>query len=629
MKRFALVAVLLLMISSALTWSSVGATGVTAEAVGSANLRSLPSIEGELIGEIRNGTRYPVIGRSEFFPWVLLGRLDGLGPMGWVFDDLVTIQGDLNVVPFSEQEVIPGQMSEPPPPSSDTDGEPTATLLPDVVVTSANTPTPESGVAATPTAEPTQIPGIVGTALGSINVRYGPGVGFQPLYRASTGEMFEVIGYHTQFPWVQIRFEDSPNDAAWISIDLLDIQGDLFSTRPISTTNFSDLPTLTPTPAMRASFNPVTGAEVPISEEFAALGDQLWDYIMSRNFLLGTERFGALYIGDLQTGEAISYGSEYAFSGTSINKIAILMAYFGVLDGTPTLADARDIANTMICSENVATNRLLAVVGGGDDLRGAEETTRFLRELGLRNTFITAPYHTTTERSTSTPMPRPAEIPRTEANQEASNPNPTNQLTVDEMGWLLTNIYECAYNETGPLLDLSPDSMFSFTPQDCRKMLYIMSENTVDGMMKAGMPDDMVVSHKHGWLFETHTNAGVFFTPNRDLVMVMALHQPGFLIFGEDSLPTFAHTSMRAYNYYNPERALDEPREGFIPPVDQCNYGVNDPIVQNLASSDFLSRNEPGLSFSPDLSPDLALTPTLRPTWTPAPDEIGAGGADD
>ncbi|HRF94421.1 MAG TPA: SH3 domain-containing protein, partial [Aggregatilineales bacterium] len=48
-------------------------TGVVAEAIGSANLRSRPDTTADKVGEILNGTQYPVVGRSEFFPWVLLG----------------------------------------------------------------------------------------------------------------------------------------------------------------------------------------------------------------------------------------------------------------------------------------------------------------------------------------------------------------------------------------------------------------------------------------------------------------------------------------------------------------------------------------------------------------------------
>ena len=70
-----------------------------------------------------------------------------------------------------------------------------------------------------------------------------------------------------------------------------------------------------------------------------------------------TSRFGALFVMDLQTGEALAFGSEYAFSGTSIQKVSILNSLYGVLNTLPDTSTAIDIANTMICSENASTSR--------------------------------------------------------------------------------------------------------------------------------------------------------------------------------------------------------------------------------------------------------------------------------
>jgi len=599
-------------------------TGVTAEAVGTANLRSIPSLDGERVGEISVGTRYPVIGRSELYPWLLLGTLDTAAPLGWVFQDLVTITGNVNVVPFSSAEVTdPGVPATTQVPVAVDNGEPTATLAVGVTPLGAVTGQEQPVVTQGPTLTPTIDARVTGTTQGEINVRYGPGVEYQIVGRAFPGDVFAITGYHTQFPWVQVRYDESPNGFAWIANNLLEITGNVFTTNAISTVNFN-LPTLTPTPAMRVSSN-IPGLEpVSISGEFAALGDTMWNFVLGQDFVPETSRFGALYLADLQTGEALTYGAEFAFSGTSINKIAILLAYFGTINGTPSYPEARDIANTMICSENVATNRMLEVVGAGDALQGAEDTTRILQQLGLRNTFLTAPYDTTTQIATATPLPRPVSIPQTEADQTKANPNPTNQVTVEEMGWLLSNIYQCAYNESGPLID---NFNGAFTPQECRKMLYIMSENTVDGLLKAGVPANIRVSHKHGWINDTHGNAGVFFTPGGDYVMVMMLHEPNFLQFGQ-SLPALAETSRMVYNYYNPAQPLDVVREGFIPEVDQCNYTAADPIVDNLASSSFLLFNDTNLFYQGNAAtPEPSgptLTPTLRPTWTP--DSFGTGG---
>jgi uncharacterized protein YgiM (DUF1202 family) len=79
----------------------IAQTDITAEAVGQANLRAAPSVEAELVGQITSGTRYLVIGRDEFFPWLLLADSGTRQPIGWVFQDLVNVQGSAPASPSS------------------------------------------------------------------------------------------------------------------------------------------------------------------------------------------------------------------------------------------------------------------------------------------------------------------------------------------------------------------------------------------------------------------------------------------------------------------------------------------------------------------------------------------------
>lgn len=70
-------------------------TPVTAEAIGAANLRLGPGVEYALLGVITAGKQYPVVGRYPYAPWLLL---DISGRLGWVYQDLVRVTGDLNTV---------------------------------------------------------------------------------------------------------------------------------------------------------------------------------------------------------------------------------------------------------------------------------------------------------------------------------------------------------------------------------------------------------------------------------------------------------------------------------------------------------------------------------------------------
>lgn len=544
-------------------------TTVTAEAIGQANLRATTDVNADLVGAIEAGTRYPVIGRSEFFPWLLLGDPATAEPLGWVFAELVTTQGNLNSVPFSVLVI-----SDAPPPLLADPQQPDAP--PQATQPLVGVAIPAAPVA---TATPDLSNVISGMVNGEVNIRFGPGVDYPRIGVAFAGERYEVTAYHTQLPWLQIRYPDAPNGFGWVARDLLDVEGDVFSLPAITQTTFN-LPTLTPTPPAVQISSRQWSPAVPLSPEFAALADELWDLVLENGFDPQTSRFGALFVLDLETGEAFTFGSEYAFSGTSINKVAILARLYATLTNPPDTRTAIDIANTMICSENVATNRLLSVIGNGDVYAGANETTSFFHRLGLNKSFLTAPF--TIPGATPQPPTSPIHLPTTEANQVKANPDLSNQLTVDDMGWLLASMYQCAYEERGPLME-NFDGLYE--PRECRQMLHVMSNNNVDALLKAGVPEDIRVAHKHGWIDDTHGNAALFFTPGGDYVVVMMLHQPSWLFFNE-SLPVIAEVSRTIYNFYNPDAPLDEVREGFIPEAPTCNF-AGTPLIDELSRAIF------------------------------------------
>lgn len=538
-------------------------TGVQAEAVGQANLRSATDVNALLVGQISSGTRYPVIGRSQFYPWLLLGDPATFQPLGWVFADLVTVYGNVNVVPFNEMQFNgpPSATAITPSGATPTDPPvvgvalPTATLNPDA-----------------PTATLVPTTGIYGTVTGEINIRFGPGVEYPRIGVGRTGETFEITARHTQLPWLQIRYPSAPNGYGWVANDLLDIEGNVFNLPTISQTLF-DLPTLTPTaPVVQAAIGQ-NGTPVPLSSEFEALGEQLWNMILSAKFELETSRLGALFVMNLKTGEAITFGNDIAFSGMSVIKIAILATLYSRLEVPPNLETAMDIANMMVCSENGASNALLMEMGDGDPVAGAKVVTEFLEGIGLKNTYLVAPF------LVPNATPAPVVAPTTEANQQIAAPDYSNQMTVDNMGWLLDGIYQCAFNNNGWLMQALPGA---FTQHECRQMIGVMSDNNLGEplLMSAGVPEDTQVAHKHGYINDTHGNAGIVFTPGGDYAMVVALHNPTWLESAE-SFPLITDISRTIYNYFNPTAPMTSQRESYIVPVGECRV-AGTPIIDEL-----------------------------------------------
>jgi len=530
-------------------------TGVYAQAIGQANLRADDNIEARLVGEITSGVNYPVLGRSRLYPWLLLGESNTDQPKGWVFETLVVVSGDINRVPFTDYVIDQSAPIEPTAGATGLSLTATATKAPP-------TSTPSVGVY-----------GVSGVVAGEVNIRYGPGIEYPRAGVAYASDRFEVTGYHTQYPWVRIRYPEAAGGQAWIASDLLEISGNIFNTAAISQTRFS-LPAFTPTPAaIRASGINGERAQA-LGSDMQILANDLWNLFLSSRFDPQTSRLGALFLMDLSSGEAFAFGDEYAFSGTSLNKIAILARLYHTLDAPPAIETATDILNTMICSENAATNRLLEVIGGGNAYYGADAVTAFYQALGLTRSFLIAPFTTI---GTPPPPPQPLVFPETAADQAKTSPDPSNQLTVVEIGAALANIYQCAYGSGGALGERFGDAI---SPRECRQMLHIMSNNTVDALLKSGVPADTRVAHKHGWIADTHGNAALFFTPGGDYVMAMMLFQPEWLNF-QESLPLFAEASRRVYNHYNPDQPQPAGREWFIPDANSCDY-FGDPLVVDL-----------------------------------------------
>ena len=536
--------------------------GTTAEAIIEANLRSTTDVNSELLGKITVGTRYPILAKSEFYPWYLLADPITMQPLGWVFAELVTVEGNASSLPFSRLLV-----SKNLAPVS------TPSLALSITATT-NTSLEGTTAPATPTVLATPTPvGIYGVLSGEVNVRYGPGVDFPRIGVAQAGDTFQITGYHTQFPWVQIAFDDVAGGYGWIAIDLIEVQGNLYNTTAISQINF-DLPTLTPTPnaIQPISHLPSLNGST-ISPELATLGDVLWQKLLDQGFDPQTSRVGSLFLMDLNTGEGFTFGKDYAYSGMSLSKVNILATIFKMWDRLPTLEEARELANMMICSENTSSNRILSWIGGTPYI-GVNELTNLLRQLGLQRTFMVAPFLIDPNIT-----PQPVTAPVTNANQVHTNPDPFNQLTVDELGWMLQSIYQCAKDGTGVLINTFG---VAYNQRECQQMLYLMSGNQIGALLENGVPETIQVSHKHGWINDTHGDAGVVFTPGGDYILVVILHNPTWLNF-EESFPLIEDISLTVYNYFNPDAPMSAVRDSVVP--EQCNLDTPEglQLIDNLA----------------------------------------------
>lgn len=75
------------------------AVPVLAKALDQANLRSGPSLDSTVVGQLNAGDAAPILGRSYDVPWFLVAWPSAPGGQAWVYRDVVTVVGDLYSVP--------------------------------------------------------------------------------------------------------------------------------------------------------------------------------------------------------------------------------------------------------------------------------------------------------------------------------------------------------------------------------------------------------------------------------------------------------------------------------------------------------------------------------------------------
>jgi beta-lactamase class A len=264
----------------------------------------------------------------------------------------------------------------------------------------------------------------------------------------------------------------------------------------------------------------------------------------------------SVFVMDLQTGDAFTLNDGVAYSGMSLTKIPILAAYFQRLPGSLSRDQAFLVAETMMCSENLTTNEMLAQIGDGDPLRGAQRVTAFMQSLGLNGTFIMRQY-----------VVREDEPPigvgtiTTSADQHSARPDAYNQVLPRDLGWLLAGMHQCAQDGTGLLVERYPGD---FTALKCRQMLYAMDANVINVFIEAGVPPTATVIHKHGWIDDTHGDAGIVIGPDGAYVFVATFYGRDWLNFDLSS-PIMAELSRMTWNAFNPAAPVENVSIGIVP----------------------------------------------------------------
>lgn len=253
----------------------------------------------------------------------------------------------------------------------------------------------------------------------------------------------------------------------------------------------------------------------------------------------------SMFVMDLNSGvDEIAINADLPMSGMDLLKLPIVLETYRLLDREPTLTQSGWISSTLSADlNNEGANQLLRFIAGQDDPRlGAELVTQTMQRLGLVNTFIVLPYDSDPPAGTTRPS-----TPANSVEELRTSPNPYIQTTAEDIGTLLSMLYYCAEGNGGALLAVFEGDV---TQTECQTILAFMLQNKIGSLIEEGIPPEMAVAHRHGWISDTHGDAGIVFSPGGDYVIVQFLYKPDWLEW-EISSPLLANLSRATYNYFN------------------------------------------------------------------------------
>ena len=258
-----------------------------------------------------------------------------------------------------------------------------------------------------------------------------------------------------------------------------------------------------------------------------------------QEFLADFPGAAGIFVKDLANDEELAMNEEVAFAGMSLMKVAIMEEFFRRKERAPTIEETKLLTETMTLSGNYTANLLLAEIGEGNPYQGVRRLTESMRRIGLVNTFMATPY------DEDRPPPRIV-TPANSRRDVDTEPDPYMQTTPQDMGLLMEMIYQGARGG-GTLIAAYPGQI---TPEECQAMLELMKGNRIGSLIEEGSPEGTPIAHKHGWIDDTHADAGIVFCPGGDYVLVIFLYQQGWLQW-ERSAPLIADIAHVTYNYFN------------------------------------------------------------------------------
>jgi beta-lactamase class A len=260
-----------------------------------------------------------------------------------------------------------------------------------------------------------------------------------------------------------------------------------------------------------------------------------------------------IYVYDIASGNEIaSLNKNTVFSAASTIKVAILLNAYAHVDSF-TARQRRSLQDMVVASDNLAANTMLAAAVGGsgteDALRGAEQMSAMLKELGLPHTYLYAPFEAIDylgQKKIKIKLgpTRDGDPPYTDSGRAL-------RTTPAEIAQIYRMVEQCSKGQ-GVLLEKFGKHL---DPKRCQEMLDRLAQNGDSTRMRSGIPDKVRVEHKSGWIDDMQADAGIVRSPGGDFIVAIYLFQKdttGAPLPDKLFLSVIGSFARLVYTYYNP-----------------------------------------------------------------------------
>ncbi len=243
-----------------------------------------------------------------------------------------------------------------------------------------------------------------------------------------------------------------------------------------------------------------------------------------------------LFLRHIPTGEEIALNADVAYSGMGTMKLAIVQEVLRKVDGAADPRTSTLISQTVSMAGVAAANELLALIGDGNPQAGAAALNRSLTRLGLKNTFMAAPYDQAGPRL-ATPANSRSDI--------TTRPDPFIQTTPRDMGIVMQMLVECSRGG-GALLAAYRGEI---TQDECEMLLTYLALNPVTDLIVSGLPQGTRAVHRHGYTSDTEGDVAAIWGPTGPYVLCIFLYRPGWLEWSFAS-ETMGELSRIAWDFF-------------------------------------------------------------------------------